>query len=601
MDSEGVIVEKQKSVCNDHCSVLQLHCPRFHRIAIREALYGVHSLNSACPVNMDCSDAKRDICCEMVGGMDCLFPYPLDHLNSFHTNCSGKVMCSVEMDHKQAASSACSTADHRNVSSYSLVDYVCVNATFTAEICSETEISVIGRTLFAIYNPHDYSSPLTDTSCTCTARSHQWRTATNYISSFAVDLRLTAESGCSDTELFMASGGESQDVTCETSKGDSWFLYPFVSILNSTGDSMARLTIGKNNPDFVWIGFEGSFDEDIVLTCKRDKPHKEDPNGPTHSHGKSPNNTINRVHQRFTPQKPSDKTSPAWIAIGTVLGLVVMAVFALIILWLIRRKSKKEEKPPTVDSQNQTHIYADCDEQLTNQTGLSLEPLVLDATYSTVEEMASMGNAYAVPWEYKKATFDRQGGVQCNGASARDVDSSRVDSDGFEDVYFTPEPERRSKYLQDTSPETEDAEEDLEDKYVSVEDIKRNKRAKKKVLLREKPDDYDKLEYNKKSPDEPPPGYSKLGFFTNRGYDSTSDYSNPDSGNTADTRISKDCDRLHVNKPSVGHPQGNTTSTDPKSNNRDTEDTELYANSKRDSACYANTTNECNSPYELAK
>ena len=215
-----------------------------------------------------------------------------------------------------------------------------------------------------------------------------------------------------------------------------------------------------------------------------------------------------------------------------------------------------------------------------------------------------MSNAYSVPWEYRKSMFDRPGSGQCNGAPGREVDSPQVDSDGFEDVYFTPVQERKN-----TQNRSSDATgEDLEHEYVSVEDIKKNKRARKKVHQRENPDVYDQLEYSKKSPSEPPPGYSKLGFFTNKGFDSKNDHHDPDTGSrpVSDTRTSRNCDRPKVTKSnhpsaSVGDSQRNPSSDDLKSTDGVSDDMEMYANSKRNSACYVNAASASSSPYELAK
>ncbi len=104
-----------------------MQCPADHKIAIREALYGVHAVASLCPYNFDCDKGGwKDVCCDMAAGSDCLFPYPLDNLETFHRDCSGQLQCNIKTDHKPDASPACSQ-EHRNISSYSFFDYVCVN------------------------------------------------------------------------------------------------------------------------------------------------------------------------------------------------------------------------------------------------------------------------------------------------------------------------------------------------------------------------------------------------------------------------------------------------------------------------------------------
>ncbi|XP_046333706.2 uncharacterized protein LOC124116420 [Haliotis rufescens] len=501
LDVEAAILEKTASVCNGECSNLLMQCPPAHKIAIREALYGVHAVSSPCPYSFSCEDAWKDVCCDMAAGRDCLFPYPLDHLETFHRDCSGNIQCTIKTDQKPEASPACSPVEHRNVSSYSLIDYVCVNDTFTADMCSPLSVSIRGRTLFAMFDARREVPPPPGSVCACAATPTSW-SGKGRVSAFVVDMRLNKPSStwCSDSELLMEAQPKIHEITCLASH-DPYFPYPFVSILNSTNGAISRLVINEIPPEFVWIGFEASKDEEVQLTCGL-QPSPTTTSAPPAMvvpKEKWPNNVQPKVIDPPQRQPERRKAVPTAVALacGIIGGVLIIGIGVLIALWIYRRRLQNDKATSIRnDPYLEEHLYADVDESAARRRAQSvtIEPL-----YHTVGVPGATTDVYSSPWDSRSELKFKD-----NDGFKKDDDS-----DDLSGMYVTSEQVRRNKK---NGMAGDDG--GTSDEYVSVSEIRKKK--EKKVTFNKNLEEYDRLNYRRKtSVDDIPSGYSHLGICIN--------------------------------------------------------------------------------------
>nr|KAG5699359.1 hypothetical protein BaRGS_008267 [Batillaria attramentaria] len=209
----------------------------------------------------------ESMCCEDPEVHDCVFSYSPSHLEALHRNCSGGRECEVKTERTQEESVACPFFNPQDTVSHTILDYVCIEDKAMLDICTPSETTVLGRTLFAMLDSRTWRSPLGGAVCRCTAESSQWPT-TNTISVFVVDIRLNVlrQAQCSKADLVLRSGSTTRHLDCATSR-DPRLAYPFVALLNHSNVATIELFLHSKLPEYIWIGFESNEPEDIRLSC----------------------------------------------------------------------------------------------------------------------------------------------------------------------------------------------------------------------------------------------------------------------------------------------------------------------------------------------
>ena len=135
--------QKRESVCHSlhECGNAQLTCDPGQRLAILKVSHA-HHLNisnfSHCPSTVQNCSTVQDVCCKKLA-IDCVEDYPAEVLLEAHENCSakiprfpGNVTCDLELPPFPVQSKGrCSTLPaFQTMSSYSTVDYACVNGEY---------------------------------------------------------------------------------------------------------------------------------------------------------------------------------------------------------------------------------------------------------------------------------------------------------------------------------------------------------------------------------------------------------------------------------------------------------------------------------------
>lgn len=335
-----VVQEKTVTSCNSPCNRQQLSCPRGYRIALRDAMFSVHqrAIASPCSPTEKCGD--QSVCCERAQASDCVFNYSPSHLEALHRNCSGSRECEVKTERTQEESIACPFLKPQDTVSHSILDYVCIDEKAMLDVCSPTETTVLGRTLFAMLDSGTWRSPLDGAVCRCTAESSRWPT-TNTIAVFVVDVRLNMlrQSQCSKAEVVLRSASTTRHLDCETSK-DPRLADPFLALLNHSNVATVELFLHSKLPEYIWIGFESNEAEDIRLTCGMQGYVPILPND-----SKSSNGSAARLNEGIRHHAGLSGGAIAGILVGIILGVIAVVIFSVLFFKFKREKNLSRSEP----------------------------------------------------------------------------------------------------------------------------------------------------------------------------------------------------------------------------------------------------------------
>ncbi|ESP03129.1 hypothetical protein LOTGIDRAFT_171732 [Lottia gigantea] len=500
--SDGFILEKTVSVCNGPCAKVSLTCPPEHGIAIREALFGVHPNGPTCPATTNCDRIQSDICCEKTPSTDCILPYPVERLEPLHKGCSGKEKCEVDIVGNQDLAKVCNTGSStpQPNTTYTILDYVCINDTFTADFCSEQTITVSGRTVFAVFDAKSAQTRSSSRVCTCVAHSTTWPIE-NPISVFVVDIRLNQleSTQCSDSMVSISAGKTIKDINCK-SVHDPGFPYPFVSVLNSTTVALAQLVLHDETPEYVWLGFEASLDDEIRVSCGlHGWKNGFEGTGITVS-PLSPNGN-QQVQPPTDDSAAEDLGYPLVVVIGGFLGGALLTFIITMIILLAIRKRNTKPKPSASVEPDLIEPYATIEPAPAPRPKKAAKKSIKVDEHVVFEEPVIN---YADPWDVRTTMNNMADGEFPNAVY---VDASDV----------------RNKKKADKQKSRELPVVNAGSEYVDASAVRKkkiqdqNSSAEKDVEFREKisakvkkTGEYDRLSREKERDCPTPPGYSHL-------------------------------------------------------------------------------------------
>ncbi|KAK0053272.1 mucin-3A [Biomphalaria pfeifferi] len=259
-----VALAKSATVCNGPCGQLSGSCPSGHKLAIRDVLYRVQYKNSACSVMSGCNDTKQEACCETMP-QDCVLPFSLLDMQSLQRNCSDVSSCVLQTRYPDLQNSKCAPGTQQKFSSWTVLNYMCINDNFVTDMCGSAESVVKGKTIFAMAKSKTLAKGMV---CTCKAEVLT-SSSTDIIALFVVDMRMNraGATDCSDASLSVRSGNGYKNLDCSSSL-DPKVSYPFVAVVNDSNVVYTKLQIRTSLTELIWIGFESNENQDIRLTCQ---------------------------------------------------------------------------------------------------------------------------------------------------------------------------------------------------------------------------------------------------------------------------------------------------------------------------------------------
>ncbi|XP_070195277.1 uncharacterized protein [Littorina saxatilis] len=281
--------EKTAHACHSlsDCGHAQLTCNADQRLAILRVSHG-HHLNLSnfdqCPSSVENCSAVADVCCRppIETSLRCLEDYPLESevLMEAHQNCSASlsrssdyVTCDLELPPSpQQAKGRCSNVTiqeniivFQNLSSYSTVDYACVNESDVVQLCTASKKS--GNLLYTLWDSGQALPDASDanmTTCQCSVTS----ASASQVFIRALDVRIPqtdVSQGCSYVTV-TDSGRTWLNTSCLTDTSIYFHTSSQTTRVTTPIDVIMSLNT-KHLPDIVWLGFTSLRENELTLTC----------------------------------------------------------------------------------------------------------------------------------------------------------------------------------------------------------------------------------------------------------------------------------------------------------------------------------------------
>ncbi|XP_046550692.1 cell wall protein DAN4-like isoform X2 [Haliotis rubra] len=272
------------------CLNHNLTCSDTARVAIKKAVYGHKTWVNCTTGVISCSDT----CCSYLRNSDCFHTFIADDISDIYRNCSSH-FCDFRTPRLVEPCSG-----FQAVSSYSVVEYECVEESSTIPMCGAATYTV-GTSVSVLYDPTQQYMVATDV-CYCTVSQPN----RNRVTIEGIDVRMTGPAGqCGVLGIYNSSSTFTQQ-TCNS-------LSPWPSLtLAQTSDYYFFLTL-TNLAEFVWIRFKGT--NALTVACSLNAVHTTTPAPTTTTTPTATSTTVTypTASPPITTQPPtqSSSSSPA--------------------------------------------------------------------------------------------------------------------------------------------------------------------------------------------------------------------------------------------------------------------------------------------------
>ncbi|KAK7482242.1 hypothetical protein BaRGS_00026485 [Batillaria attramentaria] len=261
------------------CGVTVLTCDADQRLAILNVRHAYHVAQTKfqiCPAQVKNCSYVPEVCCRAAAdppsSADCLEPYDQTTLLDVHRRCSGiastsggNVTCDVQLPPlPQVSSGACSNlSGFQNASSYSIVDYACINDSDVSSFCSASGKN--GNLLYTMWTPQNVTVPgeVNHESCKCRVTSS--RTPATDVFVRIMDLRLPSPGDRENCSYITVADAYKTYFRSSCSNSTMLFDPAFRQndrITARTPFDVTLLLNAQHVPDMVWLGFSGDLKVD---------------------------------------------------------------------------------------------------------------------------------------------------------------------------------------------------------------------------------------------------------------------------------------------------------------------------------------------------